>query len=157
MKSWPSLKVGPKSNWRPRPPVLKFSENSSRCEEVPVHARSPALGRLPQPGAWSPSGHARIARYAVMKFDSHPGAWVWTKTVCGGCARRQCRVSHLTALRRAWSERRACSAGAALGHDPEIIHDPRRRAFDGIDAGDLPLGVMDDTASDEVSYPLSGG
>jgi sigma-B regulation protein RsbU (phosphoserine phosphatase) len=48
---------------------------------------------------------------------------------------------------------RWCSAG----HDPAFIFDPRRRAFDEIDAGDLPLGVMEDTSYNEASYPLSGG
>jgi serine phosphatase RsbU (regulator of sigma subunit) len=48
---------------------------------------------------------------------------------------------------------RWCSAG----HDPALIWDPRRRAFDQIDAGDLPLGVVEDTTYNEASYGLGGG
>ena len=48
---------------------------------------------------------------------------------------------------------RWCSAG----HDPAFIYDPRRKAFEEIDAGDLPLGVVGDTSYNEASYPLAGG
>jgi len=48
---------------------------------------------------------------------------------------------------------RWCSAG----HDPALIWDPRRKAFDVIDAGDLPLGVVEDTTYNEASYELGGG
>jgi phosphoserine phosphatase RsbU/P len=48
---------------------------------------------------------------------------------------------------------RWCSAG----HDPALIWDPRRRGFDQIDAGSLPLGIADDTVYSEASYPLGGG
>jgi sigma-B regulation protein RsbU (phosphoserine phosphatase) len=48
---------------------------------------------------------------------------------------------------------RWCSAG----HDPALIWDPRRRVFDQIDAGDLPLGVVEDTSYNEASYELGGG
>ena len=48
---------------------------------------------------------------------------------------------------------RWCSAG----HDPALIWDPQRKAFDEIDAGDLPLGVVDETVYNEASYALGGG
>ena len=48
---------------------------------------------------------------------------------------------------------RWCSAG----HDPALIWDPRKKAFDQIDAGNLPLGVVEDTVYDEASYALEGG
>jgi sigma-B regulation protein RsbU (phosphoserine phosphatase) len=48
---------------------------------------------------------------------------------------------------------RWCSAG----HDPALIWDPRRCVFDQIDAGDLPLGVVEDTSYNEASYELGGG
>jgi len=48
---------------------------------------------------------------------------------------------------------RWCSAG----HDPALIWDPRRRVFDQVDAGDLPLGVENETTYNEASYDLAGG
>jgi sigma-B regulation protein RsbU (phosphoserine phosphatase) len=47
---------------------------------------------------------------------------------------------------------------ASAGHDPAIIYDPATGEFTEIDAGDLPLGVMDDTQYEEHSFgPLRPG
>ncbi|HVJ81965.1 MAG TPA: SpoIIE family protein phosphatase, partial [Planctomycetia bacterium] len=47
---------------------------------------------------------------------------------------------------------------ASAGHDPAMVYDPSRDAFDEIGEGDLPLGVFDDTEYGEhVHSPLVSG
>jgi sigma-B regulation protein RsbU (phosphoserine phosphatase) len=46
----------------------------------------------------------------------------------------------------------------SAGHDPALIFDSLADAFEEIDAGDLPLGIMDDTQYQEHAYgPLKPG
>lgn len=46
----------------------------------------------------------------------------------------------------------------SAGHDPAILYDPTADAFEEIDAGDVPLGIMDDVEFTEYSYgPLKPG
>jgi sigma-B regulation protein RsbU (phosphoserine phosphatase) len=46
----------------------------------------------------------------------------------------------------------------SAGHDPAILFDPEKGAFEQVGEGDLPLGVMDDTAYTEHTHgPLRPG
>ena len=46
----------------------------------------------------------------------------------------------------------------SAGHDPALVYDPAADAFEEVGDGDLPLGVMDDTAYTEQTYgPLRPG
>jgi sigma-B regulation protein RsbU (phosphoserine phosphatase) len=46
----------------------------------------------------------------------------------------------------------------SAGHDPAIVYDPAARAFEEVEGGELPLGVVEDTEYIEQTYgPLRPG